>query len=368
MRNNLITKNLTFKKDGETKTAKWSHLVQLLKENPGYKGIRLIPKLTEHHLNPEKLNKMKVKFASQVFSRTVASNMVYLADKGILPTECKETADLLLFMDNVFDSVNGSHAKNKNAKPLLGPATITSAHIKTWTKAKSELNSMEFVTPASRAETVPTIKNWVWTLEGIQVLLNKLRIEYGVISVWLRHLNPDPLENFFGAVRSHGCQNVNLTCDQFEFAFATLLINKLNIVHTQGKNCENDLCYALCYFVLNENTEATSTCTVDIENILEINFEDIENKEKDPRILAPLQYAVIKTSIYSLVNFDFIKCNTHKTKMIDYLINTVIRFMTFNYCKVINKILSGRRQVDDEDDKVQMKPKKYNTKCFKKKI
>lgn len=79
MRNNLVTKNLTFKKDGVTKTAKWSHLLQLLKENPGYKGIRLIPKLTEYHLNPEKLNKMKVKFASQVFSRTVASNMGYLA-------------------------------------------------------------------------------------------------------------------------------------------------------------------------------------------------------------------------------------------------------------------------------------------------
>ncbi|CAH2088903.1 unnamed protein product [Euphydryas editha] len=132
------------------KTSKWSHLVQLLKENPGYKGIRLIPKLTEHHLNPEKLNKMKVKFASQVFSRTVASNMVYLADKGILPTECIETADLLLFMDNVFDSVNGSHAKNKNAKPLLGPVTLTSAHIKIWTEAKRVFNSMEFVTPASR--------------------------------------------------------------------------------------------------------------------------------------------------------------------------------------------------------------------------
>lgn len=48
MRNNLITKKIIFKKDGVIKTAKWSHLLQLLKENPGYKGIRLIPKLTEY--------------------------------------------------------------------------------------------------------------------------------------------------------------------------------------------------------------------------------------------------------------------------------------------------------------------------------
>lgn len=346
-------------------------------------------------------------------------------------------------MDNIFDSVNGSHNKNKNAKPLLGPVTPTSAHKKTWAEAKRVFNSMEFVTSIGRVETVPTIKNWVWTLEGIQVLLNKIRHQYGVTSVWLRHLNQDPLENFFGAIRSHGCRNVNPTCDQFESAFATLLINNLNSVHTQGKNCENDFCDALCSFVLNENTEATSTCTIDLESILEINFENVENKKKDPRILAPLQYIsgyflkkskskifkncsdckidftsedqieyiryreyagrrwlctpskeliklisnfqdiiyhilkenleayylkdIIKMSILTLINFDFMKCNTHKKKMIDYLINTVIRFLNFNYCKVINKILSGRRQVDDEEDKVQIKAKKYQSKCFKRK-
>lgn len=79
MRNNLITKNLNYTIDGVTKTAKWSHLQMLAKENPGYKGIRLIPKLTDDHINPEKINKMKVKYAAQIFSRTVASNMGYLA-------------------------------------------------------------------------------------------------------------------------------------------------------------------------------------------------------------------------------------------------------------------------------------------------
>lgn len=80
IRNNLLNKNLKYTtKEGVTKTAKWSHIQLLYKENPGYKGIRLMPKLTENHINPEKLNKMKVKFASQLFSRSVASNMGYLA-------------------------------------------------------------------------------------------------------------------------------------------------------------------------------------------------------------------------------------------------------------------------------------------------
>ncbi|CAH2035627.1 unnamed protein product, partial [Iphiclides podalirius] len=42
--------------------------------NNRYKGVRLIPKLTVSK------NKMKVKFATQIFSRTVATNMGYLAE------------------------------------------------------------------------------------------------------------------------------------------------------------------------------------------------------------------------------------------------------------------------------------------------
>lgn len=79
IRNNLMTKNLEYTINGVKKNAKWSHLKLLLNENPGYKGVRLIPKLTEYHVNPLKMNKQKVKLASQIFSRTVASNMGYLA-------------------------------------------------------------------------------------------------------------------------------------------------------------------------------------------------------------------------------------------------------------------------------------------------
>ncbi|CAH2088615.1 unnamed protein product [Euphydryas editha] len=115
--------------DESKKRAKWSHLIDLHNENPGYRGIRLVPKLTDYHCIPAKIPKMKVKYATQVFSQTVATNMGFLADKGILPPECKETADILLFFDRLFDSVNGSFGKRKKyGKPLLGPATPKSVH------------------------------------------------------------------------------------------------------------------------------------------------------------------------------------------------------------------------------------------------
>ncbi|KAH9629275.1 hypothetical protein HF086_008357 [Spodoptera exigua] len=173
--------------------------------------------------------------------------------KNILPAECKDTADLLLFIDNIFDSVNGSRQKNRNAKPLLGPATPNSAHHQIWIEGVQIFKSMKFVSNGKK-QSVPSITNWVWTLSRI----NKLQNEFNVSSVWLRHLNQDPLENFFGAVRSQGCRNTNPTCDQFESAFTTLLINNISSVHTRG-NCEKDFCDALYSLTINENAETTST-------------------------------------------------------------------------------------------------------------
>lgn len=84
MRNNLLTKNLKFKIDGQVKVAKWEHIMQLYENNPTYKGLRIIKNLTENHCNKDKIPKMKVKYASQLFSQTVGKTMGYLAGKSII--------------------------------------------------------------------------------------------------------------------------------------------------------------------------------------------------------------------------------------------------------------------------------------------
>lgn len=340
--------------------------------------------------------------------------------------------------------MNGSYKKNKHAKPLLGPATASSPHKKTWSEGKKLLKTMKFITPSGKVESVPTIANWVWTLDGIEILLKKLKENYGITSVWLRHLNQDPLENFFGAVRSHGCRNINPTCDQFESAFVTLLINNLSSVHARGKNCEEDLCHALHTLVVNKKaSEPPATCSFDYADIINLNFIEIGDKEKDPKKIGPLQYIsgyflklaktkifkvcprcksdlmttdeieyikyreyagrrwlcypssalircisnmqdiinsiltnhlevnclneIIKTSMIILIDFSFIRCHLHSQDLINYLIKIVNRCLIFSYCKNINKIITGRTQIDDHDDKFQVKAKKYHTKCFKRK-
>lgn len=79
IRNNLLTKDLLYVKNGEQKTAKWDYLIKLHEENPSFMGLRMLPKLTDQHILPDKIKKMKVKCATQVFSKSVAVAMGYLA-------------------------------------------------------------------------------------------------------------------------------------------------------------------------------------------------------------------------------------------------------------------------------------------------
>lgn len=81
VRNNFLNKNIRYFQENKMKIAKWDHLKMLLAEDTGEDEIRFVNKLTEHHVIKEKIPKMKVKYAAQVFSQRVSSAMHYLASE-----------------------------------------------------------------------------------------------------------------------------------------------------------------------------------------------------------------------------------------------------------------------------------------------
>lgn len=82
IRNNLITKDLIYYMNGEKKIAKWSHIIQFYEIDKIRLdvGERMTPKLTDSHIYPDKLKKMKVSVAAQVFSQRVGSIMLMLSE------------------------------------------------------------------------------------------------------------------------------------------------------------------------------------------------------------------------------------------------------------------------------------------------
>jgi len=67
--------------------------------------------------------------------------------------------------------------------------------------------------------------------------LTKFLETKGITSILPRHLNQDPLENFFGGVLNLGCTNPN--CGSFISAYKTLLLNNLLSSQSPGANCED---------------------------------------------------------------------------------------------------------------------------------
>lgn len=82
MRNNLLTKNLKFVDiNGIERLAKWEYIIKFyeLDKNEAVIGDRINPKLTDAHVYVDKMKKMKVSLAAQIFSQHVGSIMKLLS-------------------------------------------------------------------------------------------------------------------------------------------------------------------------------------------------------------------------------------------------------------------------------------------------
>lgn len=147
----------------------------------------------------------------------------------------------------MFDSVNGSKNLPKKDKNVLrNEVSDTSIHMQFLKEAAISIEKhIRFVHPVTKkAKSVPSLNNWSRTLTGFRKLWIRLR-RLRVDSFSQRHVNQDPLENFFDMIRSHGRRNINPTCMQFESSYKSLLIINLTSAKTVKGNCQDDEAEAL---------------------------------------------------------------------------------------------------------------------------
>ncbi|VEN62360.1 unnamed protein product [Callosobruchus maculatus] len=204
-------------------------------------------KLTDAHINPSKINEMKVKICTQVFSHSVGSLMKWIAqwdikDNNKLPPEAADTADFLLFMDKLFDSFNILRISKPQAKPLKCPVTKKSPHEEFWQIAISIVESMRFFCPDKRKLIlVPTLRNLKFTIKGFLYLKRKLLQKKKFKFILTGAFNQDPLENLFSYIRSHGVRCTNPDVSHFVSSFKSLVINNCMSTHSPGSNCQKDI-------------------------------------------------------------------------------------------------------------------------------
>lgn len=164
---------------------------------------------------------------------------------------------MILFLDNLFDSLNGKSKAAPSSKPLKGAVNRTSEHENFWNEALAILKTMKFYCVEKKKFIyVPSLKNLCFSLEGMKYLTRKLLQQKDFSYVMTGSFNQDPLENFFSYMRSHGCRNVNPGVFQFISSFKSLLVNNFMSAHSPYSNCQpdsNDCLDNLRSFLLNEN-------------------------------------------------------------------------------------------------------------------
>ncbi|KAE9523118.1 hypothetical protein AGLY_016486 [Aphis glycines] len=201
IQNNLLTKNLIFTIDNITYEAYWQHIIDLYRKDSEMENLKMLPRLTNNHVIPQKFSKMKVKREAQIFSQQVSSLMAFLASQKIIDVDARGTENLCLFFDQLFDSVNGSYNKIVDSKKYRTAITTKSNHFDLWEKSLPALHSMAFIDSKSqKRQRPPTVKNWEKTIRGLKAIFTFLHSK-GIKSVLPRNLNQDSLKNCFGSLR-----------------------------------------------------------------------------------------------------------------------------------------------------------------------
>lgn len=111
------------------------------------------------------------------------------------------TAEIVSFFDDLFDSVNGAsvYSKKNKGKPLRHAVTEKSINHAFWKDAVKKLQSKKFIDTKGKEITVPSLTNWIVTLKSVQRLWQFFNTK-GVKIIRPRFFNSDPIENFFGQV------------------------------------------------------------------------------------------------------------------------------------------------------------------------
>lgn len=222
------------------------------------------------------------------------------------------TAEVVNFFNDLFDSVNSSEVKDND---LRSPVVEDSVHHVFWTNAKGMLRNLSYVDKVTREliKSVPSLKNWLLTIDGFEKIWKIIHSKYEFTSFKTRYCNQDPIENFFGQIRSHAVRNTNPTPKQFEDSFITLLVSNMKSVSIVGGNCE---------------ASQDSFMLFSLEEYLEDNLSNVEvSDDNEPHEMFTTVVVSEESSTEFLPNY------------LDEVITVIVKEL--NYCEECNDSLKS---------------------------
>lgn len=227
----------------------WQPIADIYEEDKKH-AFRILPKLKDEHISPNNNQKMRVKYAAQILSATMAGALNNFHTYRDVPESYLVTAKFVQLFDGLFDILNSSPSES-NAKPEKRAFKGEPAQLAYLNNASSAISKLRIYDDEGidRTARFTFLKKWPITIAATISLWEDVKNDENVEQIFTRRLNQDPLENFFGLLRNSCGNNRQPTSEQFVGAFKRQLYNPLieerALVLSQG-NCEPDIDDFVC--------------------------------------------------------------------------------------------------------------------------
>ena len=146
-------------------------------------------KLTHRQIYLPPFASLRVRFAAQVLSHTVAAGLSTLVESTVLPPEAEETATFAENFDQLFNAFNS--ATWKANQRMRHAFTATSGHKEFLLCILSWLTTLQ----SHSNRKLPCINGWIMDIQALLSLWEDLHSNHGASCLFTKRLNQDCVEN-----------------------------------------------------------------------------------------------------------------------------------------------------------------------------
>lgn len=354
LRNNFMNEKVQISISG--KKVRWYDVLQTYKVDQVSTTTRAMPKLTDKHIHPTNFEKMRVKYAAQIFSHTVsAAILTALATKQLTSETAVNTAHFVKEINNIFDCLNSRVVKDSNCyKSAL--SVFRDIPKKTLQNSLTYFESIRVYENEKLRNNIYCIEGFSWTIRAVLCLWEDLKLENKKYLLTSR-ISQDPVENAFSVIRQRGGYNPQPTVQQFRLALQNNMHIRLQAPVETG-NCEADTDKLLDMDTIKqkqnvEHTTETLTSGTVKRKSEEITIEVVEEEsESEPTTLEECSNIYVAGYLcYKLFQaHDCIKCRKELCGGSDALLDTkqsLILHKAYGAPQSINRLIKPSQSMCD---------------------
>lgn len=313
------------------------------------KTARSMPKITKTHLNPNTWQKMSVKYATQIFSKSVSASIRTCIATGELKSDTAgNTAEFIMQINDTFDILNSKNLydKNPNSRPLSNANHYLIDTLKNTRNIFLQAKKLHKQKNNNNSQP-PCFIGMIWSINSILALFEREKYDElnncdsgNTYFLLTNRLCQDPLENLFSIMRQKNGYNRNPTSRMFRNCYANICTFSL-MKCSELCNCEDDNDVFLTIDVLTDISNNEGTTTQYSREKEELD-ELLNSKLDLSPILSPCtQHISEKTTISTLETCSILYFT-------GYLVKKCLDFFNCDIC--LDKLIKNNNTMNDKNE------------------